>query len=646
MLAFAIIHPSLALRKSSWLHSFVPNGIARLSINRSSVPIAMAFGDSRRKKAFDKRVEAADLARDRLHEEHKNNGDETRYSDPKTGKNTYIASFTKGLPHHPVTGLLNDDAAFPKFVKGVDTGDFDDIKAIPLGPQGVSAELRYTAGISQQSGPNDVADSRAWESMAAGNAFDLEGPDAQSITMPPAPALESDELITEMTEIYWMSLLRDVGFSEFDSNSRVTEAVNTINATNWIANQDKTKQNLSEEEKNRLRGPYTPQTVFRGATTGDTVGPYISQFLIAGNNGIGNIDMSSSGFIQYGAGRIDQRVRVATEKRDYMTTWKSWFDVQNGADLRNRETYDDNLPYRFITTPRDLATYVHFDALYQAYLNACIFLLVIEAPFDKGIPFTGDDDVDKQQGFALFGGPHILTLVTEVATRALKAVRFQKYNTHRRLRPEAVAGRVERHSRDPSDPTFAPIEHLYKGLDKHMLQHISIENGRQNDELEDFGIPRSRDLDPSDQSGTTSKNNLLPMAFPEGSPMHPSYGSGHATVAGACVTILKAFFDHEWDLPFAFEPSSDGSSLVDVNLPQKLTLEGELNKLCSNISIGRNWAGVHYYSDYAESILLGEKVAIGILEEQMGTYKEDFTMTVPKFDGSTVVIKKTDKSWW
>jgi hypothetical protein len=34
---------------------------------------------------------------------------------------------------------------------------------------------------------------------------------------------------------------------------------------------------------------------------------------------------------------------------------------------------------------------------------------------------------------------------------------------------------------------------------------------------------------------------LLPLAFPEGSPTHPAYGAGHATVAGACVTILKAF---------------------------------------------------------------------------------------------------------
>jgi membrane-associated phospholipid phosphatase len=28
-----------------------------------------------------------------------------------------------------------------------------------------------------------------------------------------------------------------------------------------------------------------------------------------------------------------------------------------------------------------------------------------------------------------------------------------------------------------------------------------------------------------------------------GCPLHPSYPSGHATVAGACSVMLKAFFD-------------------------------------------------------------------------------------------------------
>ena len=38
---------------------------------------------------------------------------------------------------------------------------------------------------------------------------------------------------------------------------------------------------------------------------------------------------------------------------------------------------------------------------------------------------------------------------------------------------------------------------------------------------------------------------LLPMEFAEGSPIHPSYGAGHATVAGACATVLKAFFPED-----------------------------------------------------------------------------------------------------
>jgi len=34
---------------------------------------------------------------------------------------------------------------------------------------------------------------------------------------------------------------------------------------------------------------------------------------------------------------------------------------------------------------------------------------------------------------------------------------------------------------------------------------------------------------------------LLPLAFPEGYPQHPSYAQGHTVVAGACATLLKAF---------------------------------------------------------------------------------------------------------
>ena len=93
-------------------------------------------------------------------------------------------------------------------------------------------------------------------------------------------------------------------------------------------------------------------------TRGDTVGPYISQFLLAGNIGLANARNRADGYIAYGAITVDQRVRIATPCKDYMQSWDEWLDVQDGVDLRGTESHDHKPGARFITTPRDLATYV------------------------------------------------------------------------------------------------------------------------------------------------------------------------------------------------------------------------------------------------------------------------------------------------
>ncbi len=64
----------------------------------------------------------------------------------------------------------------------------------------------------------------------------------------------------------------------------------------------------------------------------------------------------------------------------------------------------------------------------------------------------------------------------------------------------------------------------------------------------------------------------------------------------------------------------------------------ELNKLAANVATGRNGAGIHYRSDYSESIRLGEALAFTILEEQKATYNEKATFTLTKFDGTTITI--------
>ncbi len=602
--------------------------------------------NNRKEEARRIRVSASELAYNRPHLRHIANGDEQKFRkveiDECSGKEknvpSYLTSFTKGMPHDAINGLVLNSDDVQQFIKGIDSGDPRDFIDTNIGPVGYSSTNRpWKSTKAKKLNHKKGAELRAWESQAGGNTYNLEGPDAHAVSMPPAPTLGSDELIAEMGEVYVQALLRDVPFTEIvECSGSVPCKPNTKGQTKPLAVKEVFKElnkltwfksdnccSLNANEVSRKRGTLKGQNAFRGITPGDDIGPYISQFLLVGNRGVNpndKINEYSDGYISYGSIRADQRVRYAKPCDDHMTNWKEWLDVQEGANLGGQECYESKPSYRFITTPRDMATYVHYDALYESYLNACLILLGEGIPFDPGLPFQHNDFVDHQQGFAHFGGPHILSLVTEVATRALKAVRHQKFNIHRRLRPEALAARLSKRK----ELNVSEIDTMVTAL-QPILDMIDEKNPSDPD------LPKG--------------NYLLPMAFCEGSPMHPSYGAGHATVAGACVTILKAFFDHKHpltmagDKKMAFVPETDGSCLTKVPVKEgSLTVEGELNKLASNISIGRDWAGVHYFTDYIESLRMGEQIAIGILEEQKLTFNENFSMTVPLFDGGSVRI--------
>jgi hypothetical protein len=82
-------------------------------------------------------------------------------------------------------------------------------------------------------------------------------------------------------------------------------------------------------------------------------------------------------------------------------------------------------------------------------------------------------------------------------------------------------------------------------------------------------------------------------------------------------------------------PDATGTALGAAAQQVDLTVGGELNKLAANIAIGRNAAGVHWRSDYTESVRLGEEIAIRILQEQRPTYNEDHHFTLTRFDDRT-----------
>ncbi|HSD45770.1 MAG TPA: vanadium-dependent haloperoxidase [Pyrinomonadaceae bacterium] len=482
--------------------------------------------------------------------QHANNQDESLYANK-------LGSYSKGLPH-------NDDgtvvlSAYEALVKALNTGAPGDFDAIPLGGD------------------------RLLTNPQAGLAFDMQGPDAQALVQPPPPAFASRQQAAEISENYWMALLRDVPFSQYATSSIANAAAEDLT----LYGNDLTAP--------KVGGAVTTATLFRGPAPGDLQGPYLSQFFYQPCN--------------FGANKIEQKITTTVPGVNYMTDFATWLAVQRGAN-QPADIFDP-VP-RYMRNGRDIGQWVHIDVLFQGYFQAFLVLAGAGAPFDDGNPYNGNP---SQAGFGTFGGPHIATLLCEVSTRALKAVWYQKWFVHRRLRPEVQAARVHRT--------------LFNGAGYPVHPEI-LDSFNDNNRLKGF-MPAG--------------NALLPMAFPEGSPTHPAYGAGHATVAGACVTILKAWFNETTRLVdiglTPMQPTDDGLSLVPYagSDAGDLTVGGELNKIASNVANGRNIAGVHWRSDATESLKLGEQIAIGILRDQRACYNEVFNgFSLTRFDGTTITV--------
>ena len=317
------------------------------------------------------------------------------------------------------------------------------------------------------------------------------------------------------------------------------------------------------------------------------MGPYISQFLWKD--------------IPFGATTIVQRYRTTVAGDDHMTLYEEWLNIQNGLSPAASNKFDSTP--RYIRNGRDMSEWVHRDFSYQGILSACLILLGFgQLALDPANPYLFSA---TQGGFTTFGAPHILDLVARAARAALEDAWFQKFLVHRRLRPEEFGGRVHNRLTGAAD---YPIN-------RELLASKAV-----SEVFNKFGT------------------YLLPMAFPEGCPTHPSYPQAHASVCGAGVTMLKAFFNESFVIPNPVVASADGLSLLPFSGPP-LTVGGELNKLAANVSLGRDIAGVHYRSDAIEGLKLGEAVAIGILQDYRNTYNENFTgFSLTRFDGTTIII--------
>ncbi|HET9365239.1 MAG TPA: phosphoesterase [Candidatus Angelobacter sp.] len=423
-------------------------------------------------------------------------------------------------------------------------------------------------------------------------AFDLEGLDSHATTIDPSPTTASAQTADEEVEHYWAAMLRDVNFTDYPTNSTAIAAANELNGLTYIKG----------TTNNEYPFPVTPQNLFRGrivAGDGNVQGPYLSQFLIHPTT--------------FGALPLSMMFKVFSPNQNFMTSVTEYMNVENGFAPSASLAFDPTP--RFLRNGRDLSSYTHVDVLHESYFLAFLGLLGLNVPLNPGNPYIGSR---TEHGFGTLDAADCSATLPEVATRALKGAWFHKWIVNLRQRPEDYGALVHAHLTNRS-PMPQAASHL----------HADVLNSQ--------AVART-----FSQFGTY----LLPQAFPEGAPTHPCYPTGHGTVAGACITVLKYFFDCSLKIqPLlraigtdVMQTSEDGLSLVPYTGTDaaNLTINGELSKLAHNISFGHGiHSGIHFRSSSRASILLGEQVGISVLSDRTPGYNEPFTINITKFDGTT-----------
>lgn len=359
------------------------------------------------------------------------------------------------------------------------------------------------------------------------------------------------------------------------------------NAVTSAAASDLTQFSSGAQPKSN--GAVTTDLLYRINLQDGLTGPFISQLLYAD--------------IPLGNRVINHKIRTVVANTDYLTSFDAWKNIQDGMLIGN-DAFDPT--DRYVRNGRDLAECFHNDRFPHIFEQLGFIL-----QFGYGIPFSGGHPYNrysKTTGFATFDYFHLQCLLAEVAKRAMWTEFVRKWQVWRRLRPEEYGG----------------------------LVHNKIVNSR------DSGIALDILLSDSlDRTFSKYGSYLLPQAYPEGSPGHPAYGSGHSVAAGACATILKMWFDEEAEIPSPKVASADGLSLVNYTGPDAgaLTVRSEINKYAYNVAQGRMFSGVHYRSDTEEGLLLGEQVAITYMENQRRAFSEKFDFTFTRFNGTTKTIR-------
>lgn len=512
----------------------------------------------------------------------------------------YNGEFHKTLEHNTSDGRLITSANYENMRDAILGNKQNKLNNVPLAP---SSEMKLVNPLGSLATP-------------------LVGAPSCLLNIDVPPALSSDAGAADLVELYCHAYARDVPFINYTGMS-----VDAI-ISQLLGNTYMNKPDILANLRYKPTGSFTGKTLFRGISTSELVGPYISQFAYLK--------------VPLNIALIDQTYSLPPVRYASRVEWgisrSEMIQIQNGiiSTLPAAAAPNTN---RYVWNGRTLAEFVHQDPPFHIFYNAALMLAKLGANPNPGFPVYAN-----QTGFVTgVAAPSIQCAIAEVTNLALMHAWYWKWQTYRRLRPETMSLWVDNVRNIPTLPNTGNFD-----LSNVVLNHAILPN------IETI----------NNTWGASPTSCTLPLCYREGAPIHPAYPSGYAALSGAGATILKIFYDTEqtWgSLPGVLsgvlsgtpgavvQADATGAALVsytDVDA-SALSIEGEINKLASNVAIGRDWAGVHYRSDGMQGILLGEQVAIKYMEDKLSSMVENnLNHTVPqitfkKFDGTHYTIKPT-----
>ncbi len=551
-----------------------------------------------RKAAYNRRVACACM-RNMLVNDYcitcEENGDEKKVPH-------YAAKFSKGLQHDQ-HGILTKEGqrSYKKLVKALNTGCQETYNSLSLAQDSV----------------------RKLVSPQGSATFSFMGEDSAMSKLPKFPTLSSKKAVAQLFEVYLNAIARDVKFNDYgtgqgtdkdnDGSSITAKAARVMNSfgTCYTGPVD-------------TNGKVTPAVLFRGNNEGALIGPYVSQFLYL------PLSIPFGGFpAEVGLDNLPHSVFYETQQKPIPSQKNFGISLEDFVAIQNGQVpvpytfndYDDSNK-RYLSTARDIAGLVHFCYPFEVYYNAIRILSTYKFPFTPMSPYV-NGTIKNEEAFANIGPVDASGLLGNAVQAAIKAAWAHKWRGNRVLRPEEFAGLVH-YTKVSGENTYGLNKAVFRDHDGiNVLNWVKRINEEQG-----------------------ASTYLMPLVYPEGSPQHPSYPAGHSTVAGACITVIKAIFDDQariidYVTPVKPDPADERNLIaLSGEGEDTMTVGSELNKLASNISIGRNLGGVHYRADGDLGMKLGESIAITLLQDHAACLTEQtFTgFELTKLDGTRIRI--------